>query len=102
MAKKTPRGQRPGGRRPIPARKAPSGSASTSTARTDQGFAAERTATATPQVQTRRPQPQATSTKAGPVDFAKEYHYVYDELKNVGILAGCVFVALIVLSFIIH
>jgi hypothetical protein len=101
MPRKMPRGQRPGARRTIPARQAPSANTSTSTSRTDQGFAAERTAAATPLSQSRRPQAQAIPAK-GPVDFAKEYHYVFDELKNVGILAGCMFVVLIVLSFIIH
>lgn len=101
MPKKMPHGQRPGARRTIPARQAPSASTSTSTSRTDQSFATERTTAAAPLSQTRRPQAQATPAKA-PVDFAKEYHYVYQDLKNVSILSACIFVVLIALSFIIH
>jgi hypothetical protein len=98
MPRKMPRGQRPSARRVIPARQAPSTSTSTST---DRATAGERTATGTPLSQTRRAQGQPTAAK-GPVDFAKEYHYVFDELRNVGILAGCVLVGLVVLSLIIH
>lgn len=59
----------------------------------------ERTAVATPLSPTRRP--QATPAKV-PVDFAKEYHYVFQDLKNVSVLSAGILVVLIVLSFIIH
>jgi hypothetical protein len=61
----------------------------------------ERVAAAAPVPYSRRPQVQPTAAR-GPIDFAKEYHYVGDELKQTGILAGCVFAGLIILSFIIH
>jgi hypothetical protein len=98
MPRKMPHGQRPGARRTIPARQAPSANNSSSTERT---MTSDRTATTTSFPQTRRGQAQPTPAK-GPVDFEKEYHYVFEELRNVGILAGCVLVGLVVLSFIIH
>jgi hypothetical protein len=97
MPRKIPRGQRPIARRTIPARQGPSANTPISSERT---MSTERTATA-PLPQGRRGPAQPALAK-GPVDFAKEYHYVFDELRNVGILAGCVFVGLIVLSFIVH
>jgi hypothetical protein len=96
MPKKMPRGQRPGARRTIPARQSPTTSAAT----TDTAAMGERVATA-PATYSRRPQAQPTPAR-GPIDFATEYHYVGDELKQTGILAGCVFAGLIILSFIIH
>lgn len=53
--------------------------------------------------------PAAAQRKAAPVraaqpttvDFAKEYGYVYSDLKRVGVIAAAMLVILVVLSFII-
>lgn len=63
-------------------------------------------AVATPQ--TRRARGKATSLeqrpvrKAGPVDFASEYHYVVSDLRRMFTLAGIMVVVLIVLNFIVQ
>lgn len=36
------------------------------------------------------------------IDFAKQYGYVYDDLKRIAILAGTMFGALVLLSFVIR
>jgi len=51
---------------------------------------------------TRATAPAQAITPKGPPDWAKEYGYVMDDLKRVGVLAGFIFVALIVLSVVIH
>ena len=97
MPRKMPRGQRPIARRTIPARQTPPASATTETPNVG-----EQVAAATRAPYGRRPQAQPTTPARGPVDFAKEYHYVGDELKQTGLFAGCIFAGLIILSFIIR
>jgi hypothetical protein len=46
--------------------------------------------------------PAQAPTPKGPPDWAKDYGYVMDDLKRVGVLAGVIFVALIVLSVVIR
>ncbi len=43
----------------------------------------------------------AEPTRATTTDFAKQYGYVYDDLKRIAILAGAMFAILIALSFVI-
>ncbi len=45
--------------------------------------------------------PQANQAAAKEVDFAKEYHYVVEDLKRIATLAGSFLVVLIALSFIL-
>jgi hypothetical protein len=49
------------------------------------------------------PPPRLPSTLAAPkeVDFAKEYHYVVEDLRNIAIIAAALLVLLIVLAIII-
>ena len=45
-------------------------------------------------------QAEPTSPRKTP-DFSKEYHYVINDLKRVGILAAVLFLGLILLSFVL-
>lgn len=45
--------------------------------------------------------PLAAETKTKEVDFAKEYHYVVEDLKRIAIIALALLVLLIALAFVI-
>jgi hypothetical protein len=50
-----------------------------------------------------RPVPPVVSPAAGKeVDFAKEYHYVVEDLKRIAIIASALLVLLIVVTLIIR
>jgi hypothetical protein len=91
MPRKIARSARPVGRKPVSVRP--------STPIEPSGTVAQRVVV--PVSQSRRPQVQAAVAKA-PVDFEKEYHYVFSDLRRLAVLASCIFVVLIVLSFIIR
>ncbi len=42
-----------------------------------------------------------TRQPAGKVDFAVEYHYVYQDLRRIAILAGAILSVLVILSFVV-
>ena len=94
MAKKTRRQQRP---TPPP----PTSNIST------QSTTAPVTPTVSEQVRpapsrVRATAPAQAPTPKGPPDWAKDYGYVMSDLKRVGVLAGSIFVVLIILSLVIH
>lgn len=45
---------------------------------------------------------RAADVRTRVVDFSEEYKYVVGDLKRIGVLAGLIFSALIVLSFILR
>ncbi len=50
---------------------------------------------------TRPSRPVATQTGSKEVDFAKEYHYVIEDLRRIAITAGGLMVLLVVMAVII-
>lgn len=52
-------------------------------------------------VQVSRPVRPVAQQTAKQVDFAKEYHYVVEDLKRIAIIASALLVLLIVLAFVI-
>jgi hypothetical protein len=63
---------------------------------------ARRAGTAQQPVRISKPvRPLAAETTNKEVDFAKEYHYVVEDLKRIAIIALALLILLIVLAFVI-